>query len=172
MAQQCYVVTLLFIQHLVSPFPLVTLILGKRNIGPYSTRTKMTWCHILLYNNFLNLCFNLCSHKWLRTGCSFVINLIPLGLWLLKKNLAEDLINFRILFFKMLKLLEFLMLWSSLFRSITVDGKKQPFKKSRSCFKEKDIMQISSNINFLNGLVWIYNKNIRDVAQCFFLQFL
>ena len=75
------------------------------------------------------LCLNLCSRKWLKPSRSLVINLIPLGLWQLKRLLADGLINFRILFLKILKLLEFLMLWSSLFHSIIVDGKKQFFKK-------------------------------------------
>ena len=61
------------------------------------------------------LCLNLCSRKWLKPSRSLVINLIPLGLWQLKRLLADGLINFRILFLKILKLLEFLMLWSSLF---------------------------------------------------------
>ena len=55
-------------------------------------------------------CFNLCSHKWLTPSHHLVINLIPLGLWLLKKLLTDSLINFRILFLKILKLLEFLVL--------------------------------------------------------------
>ena len=75
------------------------------------------------------LCLNLCSRKWLKPSRNLVINLIPLGLWQLKRLLADDLINFRILFLKILKLLEFLMLWSSLFHSIIVDGKKQFLKK-------------------------------------------
>ena len=75
------------------------------------------------------LCLNLCSRKWLKPSRSLVINLIPLGLWQLKRLLADGLINFRILFLKILKLLEFLMLWSSLFHSIIVDGKKQFLKK-------------------------------------------
>ena len=61
------------------------------------------------------LCLNLCSRKWLKPSRSLVINLIPLGLWQLKRLLADGLINFRIIFLKILKLLEFLMLWSSLF---------------------------------------------------------
>ena len=71
------------------------------------------------------LCLNLCSRKWLKPSRSLVINLIPLGLWQLKRLLADGLINFRILFLKILKLLEFLTLWSSLFHSIIVDGKKK-----------------------------------------------
>ena len=75
------------------------------------------------------LCLNLCPRKWLKPSHSLVINLIPLGLWWLKRLLADGLINFRTLFLKILKLLEFLMLWSSLFHSIIVDRKKEGFKK-------------------------------------------
>ena len=75
------------------------------------------------------LCLKLCSRKWLKSSRSLVINLIPLGLWQLKRLLADSLINFRILFLKILKLLEFLMLQSSLFHSIIVHGKKEFFKK-------------------------------------------
>ena len=75
------------------------------------------------------LCLNLCSRKWLKPSCSLVINLIPLGLWQLKRLLADGLINFRILVRKIMRLLGFLILWSSLFHSIIVDGKKQFLKK-------------------------------------------
>ena len=74
-------------------------------------------------------CLNLRSRKWLRPSRRLVINLIPLGLWQLKKLLADDLINRSILFLKTFKLLEFLMLWSSLFHSTIVDGKKELLNK-------------------------------------------
>ena len=35
------------------------------------------------------LCLNLCSRKWLKPSRSLVINLIPLGLWQLKRLLAD-----------------------------------------------------------------------------------
>ena len=75
------------------------------------------------------LCLNLCSRKWLKPSCSLVINLVPLAFWQLKRLLADGLINFTILFPKLLKLLEFLMLWLILFHSVTVDGKKQFLEK-------------------------------------------
>ena len=53
-----------------------------------------------------------------------------------KKLLADSLMNFRILFQRILKLIEFLMLWSSLFHSITVDVKKETglvLKKGMLC---------------------------------------
>ena len=87
-----------------------------------------------LHNGFKEswkLCLNsrMCSRKWLKRSRSLVINLTPLGLWQLKRLLADGLIICRILFLKILKLLEFLMLWSSLLHSIIVDGKKQLLKK-------------------------------------------
>ena len=75
------------------------------------------------------LYLNLSLRKWLEPSRSLVINLIPLELWQLKRLLADGLINFRILFLKILKLLEFLMLWSSLFHSAIVDRKKEFLKK-------------------------------------------
>ena len=75
------------------------------------------------------LYLNLCSRSWLKPSLSLVINLIPLRLWQLKRLLADGLINFRILFLKILKLLEFLMLWSSLFHSAIVDRNRVSEKK-------------------------------------------
>ena len=57
------------------------------------------------------------------------------------KLLADSLINFKILFQKILELIVFLILWSSLFHSITVDIKKE----ISLCFKERDVMHISGN---------------------------
>ena len=74
------------------------------------------------------LSWNLCSRKWLRPSRRLVINLIPLGLWHIKRLSADGLINFRIFSLKILKLLEFLMLWSSLFHSVIVEGKKEFLK--------------------------------------------
>ena len=92
------------------------------------------------------LCLNLCSHNWLRPSRSLVINLITLGLRLLKIQLAYGLIIFRILFLKKLKLFEFLVLWSPLFHSMIVNGNKDFFKKRVSCFKERAFIHTSSNI--------------------------
>ena len=88
------------------------------------------------------LCLNLYSHKWLKPSRSLVINLIPLGLWQLKRLLADGLINFRILFLKILKLLEFLMLWSNLFHSIIVDRKKEFFSKKVCLVLQKEMLCI------------------------------
>ena len=68
------------------------------------------------------LSLNLCSRKWLRTSLSLVINLIALGLWLLK-TLADGLMNLRVLFTKILRLVEFFIFRSRLFHCIMADGK-------------------------------------------------
>ena len=81
------------------------------------------------FKSLWKLCLSLCSHKWLKPSRSLVINLIPLRLWQLKSLLADGLINFRTPFLNILKLLEFLMLWSNLFHSVTADGKKVFLKK-------------------------------------------
>ena len=54
---------------------------------------------------------------------NLVINLIPLGLWQLKMELEDGLLNFKILFLKAEKVLEYLIFNSKLFHSVTVDGK-------------------------------------------------
>ena len=87
------------------------------------------------------LCLNLCSRKWLKPSRSLVSNLIPLGLWQLKR-LSDGLINFRILFLRILKLLEFLMLWSNLFHSIIVDRKKEFFSKKVCLVLQKEMLCI------------------------------
>ena len=71
------------------------------------------------------LCQNLCSRRWLRPNLSLVINLIPLGLWQLKLEFEDGLINFKKLFLKAEKVLEFLFFKSKSFHSVTVDGKKK-----------------------------------------------
>ena len=74
------------------------------------------------------LCQNLCSRRWLRPNLSLVITLIPLGLWQLKIEFEDGLVNFTILFLKAEKVLEFLIFKSKLFHSMTVDGKKEFIK--------------------------------------------
>ena len=76
------------------------------------------------------LCLSLLLHKGLRPSRNFVINLNFSELWQLKRLLVDEfLIHFRIFVLKILNLLEFFMLWSILFHSIIVDGKKVFFKK-------------------------------------------
>ena len=86
------------------------------------------------FKEFWKLCLNLCSGKRIKLSRSLVIKSIPLELWQLKRLLADGLISFRILFQKILKLLEFLMLWSSLFHSIMVDRKKDALFKRKECY--------------------------------------
>ena len=54
------------------------------------------------------LCLNLCSRNWLKPSRSLAINLIPLGLWQLKRLLADELFNFWILLLKYWNCLSFL----------------------------------------------------------------
>ena len=51
------------------------------------------------------------------------------GIITAKKLSADYLINFRLLFLRIVKLVKFFILWSSLFHSIIVDGKKMLLKK-------------------------------------------
>ena len=54
------------------------------------------------------LCLNLCWRNWLKPSRSLAINLIPLGLWQLKRLLADELFNFWILLLKYWNCLSFL----------------------------------------------------------------
>ena len=72
-------------------------------------------------------CLNLCSWRWLRPSRNLVKSLFPRGLWISKAYLAKDRIEIRNLFLKLLKLVEFLMLRSSLFLSDKAKGKKKSF---------------------------------------------
>ena len=91
------------------------------------------------------LCRNLCSRRWLRSNLSLVINLIPLGLWQLKVEFEDGLLNFKILFLQPQEVLEFLTFKSKLFRSMTVDGKKKIYKKIMFTTEEGNLI-ISSRI--------------------------
>ena len=55
--------------------------------------------------------------------------MISLGLWELKIEFEDGIINFKILFLKAGKVLERLIFKSKLFHSMTVNGKKQFIKK-------------------------------------------
>ena len=74
-------------------------------------------------------CFNLCSRRWLRPSLSLVSNLIPLGLWHLKILFPEGRINFKSFFLKINKFSELRIFWSSLFHSITTEGKNEFWEK-------------------------------------------
>ena len=73
-------------------------------------------------------CFNLCSRRWLRPSLSLVSNLIPLGLWHLKTMFPEGCINFKNFFLKINKFSELRIFWSSLFHSVTTEGKNEFWK--------------------------------------------
>ena len=74
-------------------------------------------------------CLNLCSRRWLRPSLSLVSNLIPLGLWHLKTLSPEGLINFKSFFLKINKFSELRIFRSTLFHSITTEGKNEFLKK-------------------------------------------
>ena len=78
------------------------------------------------------LCLNLCSRRWLKPNLNLVNNLTPLGLWQLKTVLPEGRMKFKSIFLKIYKLSELRIFRSSLFHSITVEGKKE-FRK-KLCF--------------------------------------
>ena len=96
------------------------------------------------------LCLNLCSHKWLITTRSRVIRLIPLWLLQLKALVGEGLINFRILFLKSIKLIEFLRVGSRLFHSMIVEGKKEFLKKLSLVLKQGMFS------TFLVAYAWVF----------------
>ena len=99
------------------------------------------------------------SVLWLRLWLN------PLGLWLLKTLLANVLINLKILFLKILRLLELLMFGSRLFRSINeiVDGKKE-LKMLCFLLKKGIFVYFWYYIqSFLKGLVW---KDIAKIHFC------
>ena len=79
-----------------------------------------------------NLCLNLCSRRWLKPNLDLVNNLTPLGLWQLKTVLPEGRMKFKSVFLKIFKLSELRIFRSSLFHSITAEGKKE-FRK-KLCF--------------------------------------
>ena len=97
------------------------------------------------------LCRNLCSRRWLRPNLNLVINLIPLGLWQLKIEFEDGLINFKILFLKAEKVLEFLIFKSKLFHSMTVDWKKRIYRKIIFTTEEGNLINSSCIICFANA---------------------
>ena len=70
------------------------------------------------------LCLNLCSRRWLKSNLNLVNNLTPLGLWQLKVVLPEGRMKLKSFFLEMLELFELRMFSSSLFHSITAEGKR------------------------------------------------
>ena len=80
---------------------------------------------------------------WHRPTVNLVNNLIPLGLWQLWTLSWDGRINFKMLFLKILRLSDFWIFLSILFHSITVEGKKEFFKKIMSHFKRRNIFDES-----------------------------
>ena len=89
------------------------------------------WCHphksVSRLRVSWKLCRNLCSRSLLRSKLNPVINLIPLGLWQLKLEFVDGLMNFKMLFSKAEKVTKFLIFNSKLFHSMSVDEKKIMF---------------------------------------------
>ena len=75
------------------------------------------------------MCRNLRLQRLQSSNLNLAINLIPLGLWQLKIGFENGLINFKIVFLKAEKVLEFLTFKCKLSHSMTVDGKKEFTKK-------------------------------------------
>ena len=70
-----------------------------------------------------NYVLNVCSCKLLKPRPNLVRCFIPLQFWQLKALFGDGLINFNKLFLKTLRLAALRRLESSLFHSITEDGK-------------------------------------------------
>ena len=94
-------------------------------------------------------------------------NLIALGLWLLKALLADGLINLRILFLKMLRLPEFIILRSRLFHCVMPDRKKYIFKNLCLVLKKGTfyilLVLILHTSSILLGLIW---KDTLEIHFC------
>ena len=71
---------------------------------------------------------NLRSRRWLKPNLNLVNKLTPLGLWILETGLPERCMKFKSVFLKIFQLSELQMFRSSLFRSITVEAKKELWK--------------------------------------------
>ena len=102
------------------------------------------------------LCLNLRSCKWLRPTCSLVISLILLRFSQLKALSGIDLIIFRILLLKALKIPTFRIILSRLSHSIAADGKKTNFWESYVSFWREVCFQSCYGYkwNVLKELIW------------------
>ena len=81
------------------------------------------------YNESWKLCLNLWSQRWLNPNLNLVSSFILLQLWQLKMLFGDYCMNFNIVFLKIDKLLQFFILLSRLFHSVTVNGKYAFLKK-------------------------------------------
>ena len=75
------------------------------------------------------LCLNLCLWRWLKHNLNLVNNWTPMGIWQLKTVLPEARMKFEKVFVKIFKPTELQIFRSSLFHSITPEGKKGIFKE-------------------------------------------
>ena len=87
------------------------------------------------------------SCKWLRPTCSLVISLILLRFSQLKALSGIDLIIFRILLLKALKIPTFRIILSRLSHSIAADGKKRIFEKVTFRFEERYVFSLAVGIS-------------------------
>ena len=87
-------------------------------------------------------CLNLWSRRWLKPNPSLAISFIPVGLWQLKVLLRVGCMNCKMFFLKRSKLLELLILLSTLLHSVTVDGKNEFLKKRMSDIELRDFVDI------------------------------
>ena len=69
--------------------------------------------------------WTLCSRRWLKPNLNLVNNLTPMGLRQLKTLLPEGRIKFKSVFLEIFTLSELRIFRSSLFHSITAEGKKK-----------------------------------------------
>ena len=96
-------------------------------------------------------CRNLCSRRWLRPNLSLVINLIPLGLWQLKIEFEDSLINFKILFLKVEMVLEFLIIQIQVIPFSDNWWKKRIYKKILFTTEKGTLIISSCIICFANA---------------------
>ena len=90
----------------------------------------MSWPQLQIgLSEFSKPCFNLCSWRCLRPRLNLVSYLTPLGLWHLKKLFPEGRTNSKSFFLKIFKFSGLRIFWSSLFHSITIEGKNEFWKK-------------------------------------------
>ena len=82
------------------------------------------------FNESWKLRLNLRSRRWRKSNLKLGSNFTPLGLWQLEMLFGDDgRINFNRFSLKIEKLSEFLILFSRLFHSVTMDGKYGFLKK-------------------------------------------
>ena len=103
------------------------------------------------------LCLNLCSQRWLKPNLNLVNNLTLLGLWQLKTVLSEGRMKFKSVFLKRFKLSEMRIFRSSLFHSITAEGKKE-FRKKLYFTLNREILLVFLALYVLTEVGIILNR--------------